>query len=51
MREEHRPVVADPLVEVNWTLRRFGGEVGSYIVDAKRHRLYLPYLFIESLCV
>jgi hypothetical protein len=34
MREEDGPAVADPLVEIDRPLRRFGGEVRGDIVDA-----------------
>ena len=35
VREQHSPAIADPLMEVDGALGRFGGEVGSYIVDAE----------------
>jgi hypothetical protein len=48
MREKHGPVVADPLMEVNRALRRVSGEIGSYVVDPKRHLLYLPFSFLKA---
>ena len=47
VREEDDPVVADELVEVDGALRGFGGEVGSYVIDAERHRIF-PLLLISS---
>jgi hypothetical protein len=35
MREKHSPGVADPFMKVNWTLRSFGDEIRSNIIDAK----------------
>ena len=37
MREEHRPRVADPLVEMKLTVGRLRREVGRGVVDRQRH--------------
>jgi hypothetical protein len=37
MRKQDGPAVADPLVKVDGSVRRFGREVRRRIVDAYRH--------------
>ena len=37
MGEQDRPLVADPLVEIDRSLRRLSREVGRGVVDAKSH--------------
>ena len=37
VREQDRPAVADPVVEMDRPLRRFGGEIGGNVVDAQGH--------------
>ena len=37
MGEEDRPLVADPLVKLDLSLGRLGGEVGSDVVDTQGH--------------
>src|SRR5690606_9902775 len=43
MREEDRPLVADPLVEADAALGRVRGEIGGYIADANRHGTLLSF--------
>src|SRR5947207_7679708 len=38
MREQDRPLVADPLVKPDRTLGRLGGEIRSLVTNADRHR-------------
>ena len=35
VREENRPVVSDPLMKVDGSLRGLCGKVGSYVIDAE----------------
>ncbi len=35
VREQHSPIVADPLVKVDGAVRCFRREIGSYIVDTE----------------
>src|SRR3989440_1421945 len=37
VREQDRPLVAEPLVKMNRALGRFGGEVGRFVTNADRH--------------
>jgi hypothetical protein len=37
VREQDRPTVSDPLVEIDWTLRSFGGEIRRFVVYAQGH--------------
>jgi hypothetical protein len=36
-------VIANPMMEINLTMRRFGSEIGGDIVDSERHKVLLHY--------
>ena len=44
--KQDRPLVADPLVKTDLALRRFSGEVGSSVVEAKGHG-FLPRSYFD----
>ena len=37
VREQHDPIVADPVVEVDFAFRRFGFEIRGDIANLERH--------------
>ena len=47
MREQDRPAVADPFMEVDGSLRSFRGEIGGIVVYAQ-HRLYPGVVFFRA---
>src|SRR6185437_17151027 len=38
VREQDRPLVADPLVKVDLAFGGFGGEIGGFVANADSHR-------------
>src|SRR5262249_13986266 len=42
MGKQHGPAIPNPVMEIDCALRRFGGEIGRFVVDAQRHGFAPP---------